>query len=147
MKNIPIPPRSSYLKSFTEKVESFLKRLRWKAYFFEHPSPSNDTENFGFTSDRTPPHSDSLAPFESDMYDMIKNIKFKDRCSNQFQTKLKSDLKNIQSSKNMFIFADKTSNIYEMPSADYTKLLNENITKSYRKADPSSKDQIDHGQL
>ena len=33
MKNIPIPPESSYLKNLIEKVEKFIKRLQWKACF------------------------------------------------------------------------------------------------------------------
>ena len=36
----------------------------------------------------------------------------------------------------MFIFADKTNNIYEMPTEYHEKLLKNNITKSYRKAPP-----------
>ena len=34
----------------------------------------------------------------------------------------------------MFIFADKTNNIYEMKPQDHEKLLIENITKTYQKA-------------
>ena len=36
----------------------------------------------------------------------------------------------------MFIFADKTNNIYEMPTEYHEKLLKNNITKTYRKAPP-----------
>ena len=32
----------------------------------------------------------------------------------------------------MFVFADKTQNIYEVPPSTYTKLLTENITKTYK---------------
>ena len=35
LKNIPIPSNQSYLKTMIEKVEAFIKRIRWKAYFFE----------------------------------------------------------------------------------------------------------------
>ena len=34
LKNIPIPSKSSYLKSVMDKVENFIKRIRWKAHFF-----------------------------------------------------------------------------------------------------------------
>ena len=34
MKNIPIPDKSKYYIKFIEKIESFIKRIRWKAYFF-----------------------------------------------------------------------------------------------------------------
>ena len=35
LKNIPIPSNQSYLKTMIEKVEAFIKRICWKAYFFE----------------------------------------------------------------------------------------------------------------
>ena len=37
LKNIPTPSRHSYLKSLMNKVESFLRKIRWKAYFYENP--------------------------------------------------------------------------------------------------------------
>ena len=49
-----------------------------------------------------------------------------------FLNNIKKDLKNIKSSKNIFVFADKTKNIYEVPPNEYDKLLTENITKSYK---------------
>ena len=143
LKNIPIPSKQSYLKSLTDKVESFLKRLRWKAYFFEHPSTKDDyAADFGFASSLTLPQCDSLIPFENDMYEMIRNIKFREGL-NTSQQVLKGDVKNIQSSPNMFVSADKTSNMYEMPRDQYAKLLHDNITKSYQKSDPTIKQNID----
>ena len=52
----------------------------------------------------------------------------------QFQNKLKSDIEKVKRSNNVFVFADKTSNIYELSKDTYNKLLNENITKTYKKA-------------
>ena len=34
----------------------------------------------------------------------------------------------------MFVFADKTTNMYEIPPNDYKRLLHENITKTYKKS-------------
>ena len=36
----------------------------------------------------------------------------------------------------MLVFADKSSNIYEMSLEEYNKLLKENITKTYKHAPP-----------
>ena len=44
--------------------------------------------------------------------------------------KLKEDIK---SSSNVYAFANKTTNIYKLPSQDSKKLLFKNITKSYKK--------------
>ena len=43
------------------------------------------------------------------------------------------DIKSIRKSNNVFIFADKTRNLYETSKENYNKLLTENISKTYRK--------------
>ena len=52
---------------------------------------------------------------------------------NTFQQKLKTDINEIKNStKNppkIFVFADKTSNIYKMTPQEHKKLLKENVTK------------------
>ena len=40
----------------------------------------------------------------------------------------------IKSSPNLFIFADKSSNIYKAAPREYNKLLKNNIRKSYKKS-------------
>ena len=47
---------------------------------------------------------------------------------------MKSDISKIKSSPNVFVSADKTTNLYEMPPNDYKKLQYENITKTYKKS-------------
>ena len=41
----------------------------------------------------------------------------------------------MKSSNNLFVFADKTRNIYELDKPSYQKLYTENITKTYKKSD------------
>ena len=62
---------------------------------------------------------------------------------NEFQEKLKRDLTEIRSSNSLFVFADKTKNIYKLSTDQYEKLLTENITKCYQKCDDSVKHKID----
>ena len=45
------------------------------------------------------------------------------------------DIAKIKSSNNLFVFADKTRNIYELDKPSYQKLYTENITKTYKKSD------------
>ena len=87
MKNIPIPSRSSYqyIKKLIKKTESIIKRIRWKAFFFEQNKVKNKTNhdndnddsnsaadnNFGFKSRKCPPQNEELNNFEADVYDMI----------------------------------------------------------------------------
>ena len=49
----------------------------------------------------------------------------------------------MKSSRNLLLFADKTTNLHEMPSDQRKMLLNNNITKTYRKADSNAKWNID----
>ncbi len=50
--------------------------------------------------------------FENDVINFIENIKFRN-AENQFQISLAIDLKKINFSPNILVFADKTRNIYE----------------------------------
>ena len=65
---------------------------------------------------------------------MIKNIQFK-YIKNDFQKQLKKDISEIQKCEKVLIPTDKSRNIYKMETADYDKLLHDNITKIYKKSD------------
>ena len=55
---------------------------------------------------------------------------------------MKNDLKHINKSKEIFVKADKTSNIYSVSKQNYEKLLVENITTHYKKADDNTERDI-----
>ena len=134
MKNIPLPSENTYLKCLTEKVENVLRRMRWTANFFDNKNDNEPaTQNFGFKNNKTPPKSPHLVPFEDDMYEIIQKIEFR-KVNNEFQKKLARDVKSIKQNKNLLVSADKTTNLYEMKKEDYSKLLQENITKTYKKS-------------
>ena len=142
LKNIPVPNKQGYLKSMIDKVEHFLKKMRWKAYFYEKGnSKITDNGHFGFKSENTPPQIDALIPFENDIYELVRSIEFKTDL-NDFQKQLKHDVKEIRSSDSLFVPADKTTNIYKVAKDTYQKLLKENITTTYKKAEPSVKNDI-----
>ena len=143
LKNIPIPSRDNYLRNLIEKVESVLKRMRWKAHFFLKGEKSQEKTNyFGLLSNKTPPTILELKAFEEDVLKIIENIKFRDT-KNNFQETLASDLKKINSSHNMFVFADKTRNIYETSLETYNKLLHDNITKTHKRRSEDNISEID----
>ena len=104
--------------------------MRWKAHFFLKGEKSQEnTRNFGLSSNKTPPTVLELKPFEEDVIKLQETIKFRDT-KDYFQDTLANDLKKINSSDKMFVFADKTRNIYETSLDTYNKLLHENITKT-----------------
>ena len=76
LKNISIPSRDNYLRNLIEKVESVLKRMRWKAHFFLKGEKSQEKTNyFGLSSNKTPPTILELKAFEEDVLKIIENIK------------------------------------------------------------------------
>ena len=76
-----------------------------------------------------------MEAFEKELFDIIPNIKFRS-VKDAFQKKLKEDIPNIKQPPNVFIFSDKSSNIYEMPEQQHKKLVDDNVTKTYKKAPP-----------
>ena len=80
--------------------------------------------------------------FEDDLIKLIENVKFR-RSKDQFQTYLANDLKKINSSPNIFIFADKTRNTHETSLNTYNELLRDNITKTYKHGSEDFIDEID----
>ena len=129
LKNIPIPSRDNYLRNLIEKVESILKRIAH--LFLKGEKNQENTNHFGLSSNKTPPTILELKPFDEDVLKLLENIKFRDT-KNHFQENLANDLKKINSSDKIFVFADKTRNIYETSLDTYNKLLHENITKTYK---------------
>ena len=101
LKNIPTPSITSYQLKLIEKVESVIKRMRWKAHFFLNGDNTEEIrkETFGFKSRRHPPQPNELEMFEKDLH-IINSIKFRNQ-KNTFQQKLKTG---IDESKNQQMF-------------------------------------------
>ena len=78
---------------------------------------------------------------ECDLQQMISSMEFRP-ISNKFLTKMNEDIKNISSTKELLIYADKSSNIYKMIKEDYKKHLVNNITKSYKKSNRNKSNSI-----
>ena len=117
--------------------------MRWKAHFFLKGEKSQEKTNyFGLPSNKTPHTILALKDFEEDVLKIIENIKFRDT-KNNFQETLASDLKKINTSENMFVFADKTRNIYKTSLETYNKLLHDNITKTYKRGYEDNISEID----
>ena len=95
-----------------------------KAATLEEPSK----ETYGFKSKHHPSQSKYLEAFEKDLFNMANSLKFR-WVHNDFQQKMKEDTAEIKSSNDVFIFAEKTNNLYKSSPEEYKKLLFNNITK------------------
>ena len=80
-----------------EKVESFLRILRWKVYHFCKKNRENDSDHskyFWFTKVRTLPQNEDLNVFENGIYDIIRNNEFIN-IRNEFLDHLNKDIESI----------------------------------------------------
>ena len=134
-KNILTPTNTSYQLAFIEKIESVIKRMRWKVHFVLNGDnkENNAKTSFGLKSRYHPPPCTELEHFGKDLINIINNVKFTNN-KNSFQKKLRTDITEIKNSRNIYVFADKTNNVYRMPTSEHNKLLKENVTKTYLKA-------------
>ena len=90
-------------------------------------------ETFGFKSNRTPPPDEELAAFENDLWDLVKNLKYRNNTS-KFQKELRETVEKIKNNPNLIIPADKTDNFYEVSVEKYEELVRNNVVKTYKKA-------------
>ena len=142
-KNIPLPNRHEYLVLLLEKIESLITRMRWKAFHFINQSPGTQNNYFGFKNLKHPPYIKEMAGFESELINLVTSIKFrKQNRINSFQNVIRKDLSNINKSKKIFVNADKSNNIYAVPQHTYKKLLDNEVTKFYKKAPPTIENDI-----
>ena len=90
--------------------------MRWKTHLFLQENHEGDIwkEDFGFKSEITPRQGKHKEEFAKKFLDMMSNIKFRPK-KDTFQKKLKEDIPKMKQSPNVFVFTNKTSNIYEMP--------------------------------
>ena len=131
LKNIPIPSRKSYMKCLISKVESLIRKMRWKAFFYDK-GKNGDSHNYGFKTRYSPPQNEYLSAFEDDLIALVRNIQFKP-VRDKFLTQLKNDMREICKSENVLVFADKSTNLYSVKKETYDKILTKNITKSYKR--------------
>ena len=133
LKNIPLHSEKTYRKWLIEKVESVVRRMRWKAFFFLKGNSDKETDRdyYGFTSKKAPPQIEELKAFEDDLTTMIENIRFR-KVNEPFQNKLKEDIRLIASSDDIIVRADKAKHVYRMSKDQYTKLLQDNVKKNYK---------------
>lgn len=126
---------ATYQKYLIEKVESVIRRMRWKAFYFLKGEKSDSLEDtrFGFKSRRSPPQVEELRGFEEDLTKMVEGIRFR-KVNEPFQNRLKEDIKELSARKDVIVRADKTTNMYSLTKEQYTKLLRDNTTKNYQVA-------------
>ena len=133
-KDIPVPPNNVYMTVLVTMILSVCTRVRWKLGHFKHPEWKSNKNNFGFKTPSAPPQDNDLKLFETLMLDIPNRIKFKDPF-NAYQKKLKNDIATIKKQDKVIVKADKTRNNYLFKPEDHSRIMNNAITKDYRKVD------------
>lgn len=134
--NIPLPTERQYKIQLIEKIEAVIKRMRWKAHYFD-TQEKGGKENIlfdtrGLKSDKCPAPKKELKDFEKDLFDLVKKVKFR-KTTDEFQRKMKKDIKEIKSSTTTLTQADKTTNMYKLSKDKYNQLITNSITTTYKK--------------
>ena len=146
-KNIPIPSEHNFRLQLIEKMELVIKRMRWKAYFYEANNNEEDNaesevpNNYGLKTLKCPPQNNNLIPFENELFEMVRSLKFR-KTSDEFQRRLQRDIKTINETTTTLTFADKTTNMYKLSKDEHDKLLTNAVTSTYKKSDTKTEKQI-----
>ena len=144
LKNIGLPSQNQYRRCLIDKVESVVHRMRWKAHFFLNGQVNTTSRRkFGLPSKSSAAPVNEMKAFEEDLVNMMNNVSFRN-VRDPFLNNIYEDIKKVNSSQNVLIFADKTRNMYEAEPATYKKLLQENITKAYKHGNENMMDDINH---
>ena len=149
-KNIPFADPRRYKLKLIDKTEALIKRMRWKAIFYlsrnESENASENPETYGLPSKKCPTQVKELIPFENDLLQMVKNVEF-GRTGNEFQTKLKNDMRNMRASGKTLTLADKTTNIHRLSKGQYSQLKVNAVTSKCKKASQKIKERIEKGNV
>ena len=78
-----------------DKIEAVIKRMRWKAIFFDNDNKDENQEDqpktYGLKTPNTPQPVPDMEDFEKDLIGIIRKLKFK-KVTNDFQKRLKEDI-------------------------------------------------------
>ena len=68
--------KRGYKLQFIEKIKILIKRIRGKAIFQDTKKEKNNQQRYTLRTFKIPPPVKELAAFESELYELVKNIKF-----------------------------------------------------------------------
>ena len=145
MKNIPVPNNKREHKVQTiQSVHTFVNKCRWEAKKALKPFGKETKETWGFRSTNAAPKVTELVQFERKLYELVKNIKYKDpkRPKPALQRMLAKDVANIKKQDKVIVASDKTSNYYLVDKRTYVDMIGKEVNKNYRKANVGDEEEM-----
>ena len=106
--NILIAGKKHYLLILIEQTQRLIRNMRWRAFRYLFPQDKEEKETYGFHTKRPEPYIEEMETFKLKMAEMISNVGFNNR-SNDFQRKLKNNIRETTSNSDLLIAADKPS--------------------------------------
>ena len=117
-----------------QQAKTFIRNIRWAVCIFLSKNKSVPKNTYGFNSQKNPDPQPLLQQFEEAVYDVIKNIKFKER-TNEFQKQFKENvIKKIDDCSKLLIKGDKSQNFHEIEVEKYDEIMKREIQKSHKKS-------------
>ena len=131
-KIIPIPSQE-YILKLIHSAEKFIRAIRRRVVFLIHPEWKSSQKR---RCRKKPGRIEELAKFEEGIVWTIQTIKFRNS-DNGFQQKIRIHIASIRK--------DETTNFYKLEPEKHRKLLEENISKDYQRAQQDMEDVINRG--
>ena len=94
----------------THSINELVVKVRWAAKRALEKWTDNSKETFGFRSTNPAPHVPELANFESKLYDLAKEVKFRNQPKSNFQRRLAANVVKVRRDTKVIVGADKSSN-------------------------------------
>ena len=143
VKDIPAPSQKEYKMALIRRTEEFIIRLRWAFLFFMKPKAFNNdnkANKYKLKNDKFPDkvNHPSLEAFEKELWQMVENVEFK-RTNCAYMTKLKIEKEKISNENDLIIKADKSSNMYKINKDRYLEIVQNEISKTYKRVTNPSK--------
>ena len=142
LKSIPIPSAKEYLSELIHSTAKFAANLSWKVYWFLNPLDFERKETYNFKTTEPAPNVIELKDFYDDLFDLVKNVKFRRTPESSFQSTLRRNMNRMNNDNSIYVAADKTNNYYRMSEEEYDELHLKNITNEYKKCNEAYIDRI-----
>ena len=135
MKNIPHTDNRQYLRKFVASIETLSNNMRKKLNAVDSDKDQPRKKTYGFKSPNPGPQHPKLKAFENDLHSLARNIQFRKQYPSQFQKTLQNTKKEIESSPDVILKADKSRNLYKIKPTDYNTNLLKVTNKTYKKCE------------
>ena len=135
-KNIPVSDnKQEYRMQFIRSVNELATACRWKAksVLKKWKKGQEEKEKFGFKSTKLASRVEELAEFESKLYDLAKDLEFRDTSKSNFLRELAADIAKVKRDPKVIVSADKSSNYCKMEKERHKELLLRAVHDTYKK--------------